>query len=199
MKNLTFAAVAASLLASTTLANADTFNLIYTDTSGDYGLNLMLTAEPIAPPVVVDWLVSSITGFVFYNGASVSIEAIIPGGSSAPPPPSYFTTPSGMFWINNVLYPEVPGAQVLDLWGLGFTAWDPGTNSDAEWNLFYVGGEQPYALYNNIGGSFTSDNGNVVLEPLLVPEPSIWAMMGLGFAGLAFAGYRSRRSLAAFA
>jgi hypothetical protein len=27
-----------------------------------------------------------------------------------------------------------------------------------------------------------------------VPEPSTWAMMGLGFAGLAFAGYRARRS-----
>jgi PEP-CTERM motif len=27
-----------------------------------------------------------------------------------------------------------------------------------------------------------------------VPEPSTWAMMGLGFAGLAFAGYRARRT-----
>jgi PEP-CTERM motif len=26
------------------------------------------------------------------------------------------------------------------------------------------------------------------------PEPSTWAMMGLGFAGLAFAGYRTRRA-----
>ena len=30
-----------------------------------------------------------------------------------------------------------------------------------------------------------------------VPEPSTWVMMGLGFAGLAFAGYRARRSSAA--
>ena len=29
------------------------------------------------------------------------------------------------------------------------------------------------------------------------PEPSTWAMMGLGFAGLAFAGYRVRRTAAA--
>jgi hypothetical protein len=27
-----------------------------------------------------------------------------------------------------------------------------------------------------------------------VPEPSTWAMMGLGFVGLAFAGYRARRA-----
>jgi hypothetical protein len=32
-----------------------------------------------------------------------------------------------------------------------------------------------------------------------VPEPSTWAMMGVGFAGLAFAGYRSRRSVVAAA
>ena len=32
-----------------------------------------------------------------------------------------------------------------------------------------------------------------------VPELSTWAMMGLGFAGLAFAGYRARRPAAAFA
>jgi PEP-CTERM motif len=27
-----------------------------------------------------------------------------------------------------------------------------------------------------------------------IPEPSTWAMMGIGFAGLAFAGYRARRT-----
>jgi hypothetical protein len=32
-----------------------------------------------------------------------------------------------------------------------------------------------------------------------VPEPSTWAMMALGFAGLAFAGYRRSRKGAAFA
>jgi hypothetical protein len=32
-----------------------------------------------------------------------------------------------------------------------------------------------------------------------VPEASTWAMMGLGFVGLAFAGFRSRRAAAAIA
>ncbi|HEY1864000.1 MAG TPA: PEP-CTERM sorting domain-containing protein [Roseiarcus sp.] len=32
-----------------------------------------------------------------------------------------------------------------------------------------------------------------------VPEPSTWVMMALGFAGLAFAGYRARRSAIAIA
>ena len=38
-----------------------------------------------------------------------------------------------------------------------------------------------------------------VLEVNSVPEPSTWAMMGLGFAGLAFAGYRARRTATAIA
>jgi hypothetical protein len=32
-----------------------------------------------------------------------------------------------------------------------------------------------------------------------VPEPSTWAMMLLGFAGLGFAGYRKGKGAAAFA
>ena len=48
--------------------------------------------------------------------------------------------------------------------------------------------------------SFTSNDVNSPYGPVIggvtvaVPEPSSWAMMGLGFAGLAFAGYRSRRT-----
>ena len=38
-----------------------------------------------------------------------------------------------------------------------------------------------------------------ILTSPAVPELSTWAMMGLGFAGLAFAGYRARRSTVTFA
>jgi hypothetical protein len=34
------------------------------------------------------------------------------------------------------------------------------------------------------------------VEFSVVPEPSTWAMMLLGFAGLGFAGYRQRQKLA---
>ena len=51
-------------------------------------------------------------------------------------------------------------------------------------------------------GGYESDNHTVGFYTKIggVPEPSTWAMMGLGFAGLAFAGYRSsRRRLESFA
>ena len=41
--------------------------------------------------------------------------------------------------------------------------------------------------------------GAAVAQVNSIPEPSTWAMMGLGFAGLAFAGYRRRRAAAAIA
>jgi hypothetical protein len=42
-------------------------------------------------------------------------------------------------------------------------------------------------------------NGGEVIVSSGVPEISTWTMMGLGFAGLAFAGYRSRRPATAIA
>jgi hypothetical protein len=46
------------------------------------------------------------------------------------------------------------------------------------------------------GWDFTIPNVNVVSD---VPEPSTWAMTLAGFAGVAFAGYRTRRRAASIA
>ena len=115
MKKVAFAALAASLLASVSGANANTFNLVYTDSSGDYGLNLTLTADAIGGP---EWWVTSMTGDVFGSAVPGGSESVtfIPGG------PPQFTSPDGHFYLDNVLYPGLPGAQVLDIDGLGFTA-----------------------------------------------------------------------------
>jgi hypothetical protein len=48
-------------------------------------------------------------------------------------------------------------------------------------------------LSQTTGGNFEVGFGSAV------PEASTWAMMGLGFAGLAFAGYRSRRTAVSIA
>jgi hypothetical protein len=48
---------------------------------------------------------------------------------------------------------------------------------------------------SNDAGGFGLGGGSVST----VPEPSTWAMMALGFAGLGFAGYRKAKASAAFA
>jgi hypothetical protein len=50
-------------------------------------------------------------------------------------------------------------------------------------------------LFSTFGGGNQIDvvSGFTVTPPLTVPEPSTWAMMLLGFAGLGFAGWRGRR------
>jgi len=57
------------------------------------------------------------------------------------------------------------------------------------------------ALYfHTVGGvDPNSDGPYEAIVNVSVPEPSTWAMMLLGFAGLGCAGYRSTRKRAAFA
>jgi hypothetical protein len=48
-------------------------------------------------------------------------------------------------------------------------------------------------------GVYQATNVAATVTISSIPEPSTWAMMGLGFAGLAFAGFRTRRSAVAAA
>jgi hypothetical protein len=60
------------------------------------------------------------------------------------------------------------------------------------WNQIYV---DPYSYATSGGIPEDADEFNFALHFTLqspVPEPSTWAMMALGFAGLALAGYRHR-------
>ena len=52
----------------------------------------------------------------------------------------------------------------------------------------------------SLAGENMNDGFVTISLESTVPEPSTWAMMLLGFAGVGFAGYRrARRSRAAFA
>jgi hypothetical protein len=85
---------------------------------------------------------------------------------------------------------------------VGSIAIDPGAgqSSGGLWDLtFGAGGKDgsPDVLYfaDGIDGETAGLFGAITVAP----EPSTWAMMALGFAGLAFAGYRSSRKSSAIA
>ncbi len=73
-----------------------------------------------------------------------------------------------------------------------------GNNWTASITQGLLASNSPY--YYELIGSVSSGSVSVgVSLSSTVPEASTWAMMGIGFAGLAFAGYRTRRSSAAIA
>jgi phospholipase/lecithinase/hemolysin len=59
--------------------------------------------------------------------------------------------------------------------------------------------EHPTAAANLLTANLAYDVLTGTTDPALAPEPSTWAMMLIGFAGLAFAGWRAQRSRAASA
>jgi len=50
-----------------------------------------------------------------------------------------------------------------------------------------------YDAYGDVISMIDPNGGTTTLSYFAVPEPSTWAMMLLGFAGLAFAGYRGAK------
>lgn len=77
---------------------------------------------------------------------------------------------------------SITGSAVLALTGTS-----SGSNAGTSW--ITISDSTPF-------NSFTVSSTQAAFEfdMAAVPEPSTWAMMGIGFAGLAFAGFRSRKS-----
>ena len=64
-----------------------------------------------------------------------------------------------------------------------FTVWSTGGDAYAA------------AFTGNVGGTeYWNIQGSAAVSAGAVPEPSTWAMMGIGFLGLAFAGFRQRKN-----
>jgi len=59
----------------------------------------------------------------------------------------------------------------------------------------FLGGTDATA---NSGALFETTSGNTITQLSAVPEPSTWAMMVLGFAGVGFMAYRRRNQMPAF-
>ncbi len=173
MHKIAIAAAALAAMMSVTAANAASYTFSFSG-SGYTGSGTLTTSDTVTAGYDQQngYEITSFTGMV--NG--VAIGNILP-----------VATDIGGTPINNLLYPSV--SMLFDNQGIGFS-----------WNGVNVN------IYNDVIPEqlelFIAGQGSTPIDFNLtavaaVPEPSTWAMMMLGLAGLGFAGQRRQRGIAA--
>jgi hypothetical protein len=135
-------------------------------------------------------LVSDLTGSLNGNAITfISLNDPIPGINQNAPGPGFSTyhgvpNSGGADFIYDDLYPQtLTSAAILFSTGSGAaeTVYEIEVGPNPGYNLRYFTPQQALVLDY---GAFTVS---------AVPEPSTWAMMILGFAGIGFMGYRRSR------
>jgi hypothetical protein len=180
VKKIFLAAGLAAAVFAPALANATVYRFSFES----FDTELMATGE-MAVNTAGD--VTGVSGMI--SGlANETISAVTPNPNFS----GAAYSPDGSFIYNNLYHAS---GMAFDIDGLLLaTAQNPG----GYWNLW---GTSPgnYSLWESVGiyNYPIEESGN--LSMTAVPEPSTWAMMLLGFAGLGIAGYRVRRNSAVVA
>jgi hypothetical protein len=176
----TWAAVASAMLVlAGARARAETFDWTINGPAAtlggahDYGSG---TFEATATSTPGEWLITGITGSV----GNVNITGLLATGSDNN--------------NDNLLFPGTPGitTTVIDIKGIAFET--------AKFDLFSFdsAGTSFNPMTTNAYGELASKDGFGVFGTFnvaAVPEPSTWAMMILGFAGIGAITYRRRKSV----
>jgi len=134
----------------------------------------------------------TVTGEIFGladTGTSAATDIVV---TSAPAGVGFSSYPVDIFtlpWTTDANSFTVTAGQIVDADFLS----EGGPGSVAPHLVLNVGGA--INSLNNIDGQYgvLNEDGLAGVTFTLVPEPSTWAMMLLGFAGLAFLGYRQTR------
>lgn len=126
-----------------------------------------------------------------YDILSISGTLSGPGGGTIalePNPAQPFPTYTASFGYDNVYFPGA--TQLVDQTGILFSA------GSYDYNLFSYGGTY-YLSTDNPAGVYLPGQAITFSDPIetaaAAPEPSTWAMMLLGFAGLVLAAQRQVR------
>jgi hypothetical protein len=182
---LSSAASAALMIAVFWVQDAKAAIYDFTFTGADYSLTGQLTTDTLNN-------VLSVTGNIIGTtpltaGTDGAITGLINDpGNNVPPMEGSYTAPSGHIWFyNDVLFPSGTGPFV-DGSGILFSFGDGNIgNLYAEGDTYYLSVDLPYSLYvpgDALTGGITA----------AIPEPSTWAMMIFGFAGIGAIAYRRR-------
>jgi hypothetical protein len=164
--------MAAVILATSSAANATVYEFTFNSPS-----------ESIVGQLTVDTSNNEVTDMT--GTLSGAVNDTINGFIADSSFPNPLSLPDGAFIYDNVFYPGQDS--LVDQFGVVFTtAGNPG----GYWNL-WSGAPGNYSLYeSNLAGDYPIAISGGSLDPHAVPEPSTWAMMLIGLAGIGFAAYR---------
>jgi hypothetical protein len=175
MKKMSLAVAVAATVFAPALANAAVYKFTFESFDAELSATGQMAVNTAGEITDVSGVISGL--------ANETISAV----AANPNFPGAAYSPDGSFIYNNLYHAS---GMNFDIDGLLFvTAENPG----GYWNLW---GTSPgnYSLWESVG-SYNypiEESGN--LSMTAVPEPSTWAMMLLGFAGLGYAGYRRARA-----
>jgi PEP-CTERM motif len=189
----------------------------FADTSGIFGTAANLLG-PSGPPPSYQGAVDPANALAItdamgtFSDLALSIKDVAITGVFATDPQNHFdpdqNIPHSFGWYpapgkvsyDNLFYPGagapitcvgVPAGGLFDDYGVMFTL----ANGDLV-DLYSNGGTGPGIYGVVVWASGAADYTSAGGLSVSTPEPSTWAMMLLGFAGLGFAGYRSSRKTA---
>jgi len=171
--------VAGALLAQAVSASAALYNFSYSDGGSTSGSGQFVTSGASSP-----FLITNVTGLETYNGGSTDAITGV--------------APVGFYGSNDNLLIIPANPSFVTLSGVSFFA------GGDTYNIGYITTAQGYAFDGYViiqqstdgAGTFPTGVGPISLNISAVPEPSTWAMMILGFAGVGFMAYRRKSKLA---
>jgi hypothetical protein len=184
MKDLSIAVTLTASLAMATISQARASLYDFQFTSPEVTATGQLVVDSTTQEV------TAINGWVSVSGQPNDMITTILADPSFPS-----AVNNGPFIYDNIFY---GGNPVFDNDGILFAT---GGNPGGSWNL-WGNGPDNYSLYEsvpNVGyaidatGTFAVSASDAPNFAAAAPEPSTWAMLLTGFAGLGYAGFRHRQ------
>jgi hypothetical protein len=169
----TIAAAAVTLLSTLTGAEAATYTFNFQSNDSQLTASGQFTVDSSNQVTGITGTVSGLT------------NQLITGVTVNPNFPNSSYSPDGSFSFDNLYSPT---GMAFDYSGLLFTT---AGNQGGYWNL-WASSPNEYSLYESSGSYNYPIQEYGTLNVAGTPEPSTWAMLGLGFAAICLVGHRRR-------